>query len=76
MRLCCNEPRMIRKFYHLDNTSIRRSTAEFHAMFCEDCTEVIIYFVTMAVTFFNIFSAIQFVSFRSLVQNTWIRTKS
>ena len=67
---------MIRKFYHLNNASVRRSTTEFHAVFRENRAEVIVYFVTMAVTFFNIFSAIQFISFRSLVQNTWIRTKS
>ena len=76
MSLGCDEERVILQFDHLHDTSIRGQTGENHAMAGQDCTEIIIDLVTMAVTFMDQVLAIQFVSFGSLIQHTWEGAKT
>ena len=55
MRLCADEERVIRKFYHFHDTSIRRNTGEHHAVFCEHFAVIVVKFITMTMTLLDIF---------------------
>ena len=55
MSLCCKEPRVIRNFNHLNDSSIRGGTAEFHAALGKCCTEIIVDFVTVTVSLMDLF---------------------
>ena len=74
--LGCDEERVILQFDHFHDTSIWRQTGENHAMAGQDCTEIIIDLVPMAVTFMDQFLAVQLISFGSLIQHTWEGAKT
>ena len=59
MSLCSDEERVIRKFYHFHDTSIRRNTGEHHAVFCEHFAVIVVKFITMTMTFMNRFFTVK-----------------
>ena len=73
MCLCGDEPRMFRNFY---NSSVRRSSAKFHAMLGESGTIIIVYFITMTMTLGNLSGSVYFICFGILVQYTRISAES
>ena len=64
MRLSCDKPWMRRDLNHLYNTAVRWKSAKRHSVFFKNFTVVIVYFITMTMTFFNLFLSIQFISKR------------
>ena len=50
-----------RNFDHFNNVSVWRLTNKIHAVCNQSFTVVIVYFITMTVTFGNLLCAIQFI---------------
>ena len=69
--LCGNEERVIREFDDLHNSSIRRQSGEGHAMIYESGTVIVIYLITMPVTFVDQFFAVQLIGLGVFIKNTW-----
>ena len=67
MSLCCKEPRVIRNFNHLNDSSIRGGTAEFHAALGKCCTEIIVDFVTVTVSLMDLFRTVKLAGFRGWI---------
>ena len=76
VELAGNKPRMLRNYNHLDDTSIWGESGKHHSIFLKYFTVIVINFVTVTMSFLDLFAAIKLVSLRILVKDTWVGTKT
>lgn len=76
MRLRGDEPWMLRKLDHLDDSSVRGSSAKLHTVLKESGTVIVVYFITMTMALGNLLGSVHAICLGILFEDTWISTKS
>ena len=77
LRMCRSDKEwMIRKLYHLHNTSVRRNAGEHHAVFGQHFAIIVVKLITMTMALLDRLLAVKPVSERRFIQHTRIRTKA
>ena len=54
MCLCSDKPRVIRKFDHFYDMSVRRQTRQEHAVIRQNLSVIVVYLITMSVTLVDV----------------------
>ena len=74
--LGCNEPRVIRNFDHLNDSSIRGSTAKLHSVLSQGCAVIVVDLVAVTMALGDFLFAVNLIGPGGFVQNARISAET